>query len=391
MRTSTIIRSAVAVAIAWSGLFVGATASAQSFQSGDSYKVAQSAVHDGSLYTANQTLVVDGTVNGSVYCAGQTVTITGTVNGDVICAAQNITIRGTVNGDVRVAAQMLTVDSRVNGSVTAFVQDATLNSGAVVTGDLNGFASTVNVKGSVQRDVAVAAQDISVAGGVARDVNVQVQTLTIADTARIGGALRYEGERSSTIPDGTVLGKVTYVAIPESERRDSQAAAVQFTVYWGIATAVLVLAYALLLPRHLDTTTRVTVRQGLLCVSAGTVAIIGLPIVAAALASTFVGLFAAWAVGLVWLLVLALGPVYAIYWVGRETTGRWTSHILLRAFGGVLLVGVAYLLPLVGALVWLVSTPLGTGLVIRRMVRAWKRPQYHAPTEGHSSRTERLV
>jgi hypothetical protein len=57
----------------------------------------------GNLYTACNSLIIDGTVEGDVITGALSITVNGAIQGDLIAVAGNVMINGTVGGHIRMA------------------------------------------------------------------------------------------------------------------------------------------------------------------------------------------------------------------------------------------------------------------------------------------------
>jgi cytoskeletal protein CcmA (bactofilin family) len=77
-----------------------------------------------------------GTVQGDYVAAGSIITITGTVNQDALLAAGTIIENGVVNGDIRAAAGNIMVDGPVGGDLVVGAGTLNLGPKTVIQGDL---------------------------------------------------------------------------------------------------------------------------------------------------------------------------------------------------------------------------------------------------------------
>jgi cytoskeletal protein CcmA (bactofilin family) len=373
-KTTSLLLIAGAILIA--GLVAVRGAAAQSFRSGDKYEVRSGETVDGALYSANQTLSVGGEVDGDVYCVGQSVNITGKVNGDVICAAQTINVTGTVRGNVRIAAQTAEIDGIVGGTLSVFGQSVIVGSKSNVARDMNGGGMNFSLRGQVGRDVAVGGQMVDISGKIARDVNIEVQSLTLASDAQVGGNLRYESDAPSNLPAGVVKGKTDFVEVPKESRNGSEGDR-QSAVFGALASLFTVMLLALIFPQKLETLTNLDKKQVGMSLLVGLSIVIMTPVLIVLSLMTILGLYVAWMLLLVWLFALCLGPIIAIYWLGKTGVNRWSNNVLVRALAGGLIVGFVYVVlsPLSGLLLMFMVI-LGVGILARKISSFWQKANY---------------
>lgn len=336
--------------------------------------VAKADTHQGSLYAAGNDIVIDGTVTGSVYCAANTVTVNGIVEGDVLCAGKKVTINGVVNGDVRAAGQTVTIGGKVGGSVTTFAQDARIDREGTVGGDLNGGAQDVTISGSVGRDVVLGGETLTIDGEVKGNVDVVLQKLAFGSGAMIGGNLNYGAEKELSFDTAAIKGTVSFNTVGNrAEEARSAAAGFAFTVVLMLAASAMVVA--LLAPRFLTRSTEVFAGQRLVTVLAGFAFVFGGPIVVLLLCLSVFLLPIGLALLFAWLVVLILSGIFFAYWIGSELL-RSQQNVLVRMLGGIVIILVAYMIPVVGLAVMFAAAVVGSGMLLMTFMHGYRRPSY---------------
>lgn len=337
--------------------------------------VAGDATHEGSLYAVGDAVRIEGNVEGDVYCAANTVVITGTVGGDVLCAAQSITVDGEVRQDIRVAGQTVSLAGEIGGSVSVFAQNVTTSRNLMVEGDINGAAQSADLNGEIDGGVVFAAQNLTVGAAVAGDLDVSVTMLRLSSDGVVAGDINYTAPREVTLSDGSVNGQVNYLGTGESSSKAGGAdalSAYMALLMMFIATAFVVAA---VVPRYVQRSSRILGDQPVNTVLLGFATVFALPIVAFFMIMTVVLVPLAVALLLVWGAVLILSGVFAAYYVGSVLL-RGKPHVLLRMLGGVLVLGVLAIIPLLNVLVIFAATIVGSGALVATMLHGYRRPVY---------------
>jgi cytoskeletal protein CcmA (bactofilin family) len=316
-------------------------------------------ITDGPQFYSGDTVNVTGTIDGDVYAAGQSVTISGTVNGDVIAAAQSITITGTVNGNVRLA------------SASVIVSGAITRSGTVFAGSVN-----ITNSGSIADDLVSAAGDIAIAGELGRDLFASTGQLSIDGT--VGGDVTYTSDTAARIAEGAVDGTVEHIK-PERPPTVEPSPWAVFVgwllglLYGLVASSLVTIAAALLVPRVLRRVTDQLVPSPWKALLVGFVASVAVPIALLALLLSIIGAPLAFAGLLVWLVLTLATFVYGAYYVGRLVF-HGNHHPVVTALLGGLILYVALQIPWLNILVWVAMVYFGLGAQLLALYgqRPWR-------------------
>ncbi len=338
--------------------------------------LAKDATHQGSFYAAGQSVTIDGTITGSLYCVGSTVTINGTVEGDVLCAAQKVTVNGTVGQDVRAAGQFVEIDGTVGGSLTAFGQDVRLGDEASVADDVNGAAQQITLDGVVGRDVAVGTQLFALNGEVKGNVDVAMEQIQLGSDASVAGNLNYSTQRELSFDESGVAGTVSYNPMPEGDYQDSgrqffSAAKIMFLVMLAASALIAVLV----MPRFLNRSSELFVREVPKTVLLGLATVFGLPALVGFLIVSVVLLPVGLALLFAWLTVVLLSGIFFAHWVGSELL-RSQQNTIVRMLGGIAVMLVLYMIPFINVLAMFTSLVIGSGMIVTTLSNGYRRPSY---------------
>jgi hypothetical protein len=376
MKGKIIAMAAILALVGVLGMPIAANA-ATNMRGGNIATIGKDEVIDSTVYLGGTTVTVAGTVHGDVYCAGQNVEITGTVEGDVICAGQIVNVSGTVQGDVRIAGQTVTVSGPVAHSLTVFGQSVTLAGNATVGSDATIFGSTLQLGGKIGRDAVIGGESVALAGTIARNVTISgVNSLALVSGAHVGGTLDYTSSNEYQKSNGvTVVGRAQRHDPPVQEQKTSNVwtAQVGSTFYWFGSTLVLGLLLLGLAPRSLRATQDVMTKQSGRALLTGLVALVMTPIVVVMLMVTFLGIPAAFALLLLWVVALITSFSYSSYtlgdWLVKQASWKLKWPHFMALLLGLVVLAVLMLIPFVGGLFGFLAMVWGLGGLILMAVQ----------------------
>lgn len=353
-----------ALSLLWAGVLVAADV-----RTGNSPTVMSNETIDGTLYSAGNTVRVDGTVKGDLICGGQQVTVNGTVDGDVLCAAQSIKVSGHVTGNIRSVAQNITVTGKVDGSVSIGAMTANISADSVIGRDLTIAAQDVTMDGAIGRDAAVVGRSFSTNGKVTRDLNVQASTVTLSDKASVGNNFAYVSEPDASVATGAhITGKTTHNLPPKN---NPTPAAITVSAWLSALTlgfaSFLLLGIALLgaSPRMMAATAHAITKSPLGTLGTGFLTLFVPPIVSIFLFITVIGIPLAFVIFLSWLVALITAIAVSSHALGKviitklKWQERWQNFAALVV--GVFVIFLLALIPYVGGYIMFAALLWGLG------------------------------
>ena len=314
------------------------------------------------VYVASTSGRVEGRIDGDLVITTGTLSISGTVAGDVLALTSGtVTIEtgGVVEGSLRTVTPQVQVDGEVRRDLFVTGLGTTIGSAGSVGRDVIVFGGAVTIDGAVGRDVRGRMLNTSVGGSVGRDLDVSVQRLVIEDGAAVSGDVLYRSTTTAVIAPGTVDGQV--VQLPAQSN-------FIFGVILTIANVVGFFAFVvcgIILLWLFRATGAASVeaieRHPLKTLLIGFLMLIGVPILVLLLAATLVGLPLAALLLAMLLLALVFGPVPAVAAAGdlilRRKGGLFGAFVL----GAILWRLGIWLIPFVGAILYLVGLIWGVG------------------------------
>jgi hypothetical protein len=352
-------------------------ASAAELRQGGSTIVASGETIEDDLYVFGGAADIAGTVNGDVVFFGGTSTIGGRVTGDVLVLGGTTNVSGDVSGSLRALGGTI----NVSGSVG---QDAVVGAGALnlaptarIGRDLVAGVGGGQIAAAIGRNALVGGGELSLDGPVGGDVRAEADTLRLGSAARVQGTLSYASGRDAQLAAGaSVAGGIQRTET--RARPDVSAplggmpalAAAAGAVVWLrglVGIALLGLLCVWLFPATMRRTTAGLAARFGASLGIGALLLVGVPILATLVVAVGL-LIGGWWLGLLLLvfyaLALGLGYVVSAILVGSwviQRTARFTPHLATSLLLGIVLLGVASLLPPFGALISALAMTAGLG------------------------------
>jgi hypothetical protein len=363
-----IVRAAIASAIA---LIVPATALAAEVRSGDTVSIGPNEVVTDDLYVFGNSLVIQGTVNGDVIAAGSNVTIAGHVTGSVMAAGSTLAVNGPVDGSVRLAGNLVTVSAPVGADALMAGSILTVNAPGSVGRDVLAGGNAINVQAPVGRNVSAGGNTLTVGSTVGGAVNANVTDLVFGNAAVVHGPVAYVSNYDATVAAGASVPTAmhrTPPAVQPANPWDVFGVDTLALIRGFIGLAALGILLVLAFPRVAATTTATVQFHWAASLGLGFALLVGIPVLA----------IVVFGLGLViggWWIGLMLLSLYAgLAVVGYLAFAQWLGTAALRISKaqarpvwalllGLLILGLATIIPVLGALVVFGAIVFGIGAV----------------------------
>jgi len=381
-RMHSLTRRSVLALLCTAGVFVWlpTTALAADLRQGANVTVGAGQTVSDDIYAAGGTITVAGTINGSLIAAGATITVSGNVSRDLIIAGGTINVTGKVGGSIRAAGGNLTLNGPVEQDVVITGGMIAIGSGATIGRDLVVAGGTTTVAAPVTRRVMMASGSLTLMNRVGGDVRGNVDHLKL-DGAQIGGNLDYTSNNQVEIVNGARIAGTTTRHTPPDRGASGPTNSFIGWLRALIGIVALGLLLILLLPRFSSRSIDVLRAEPWLSLGVGAAILVITPIVAVIV--FIVGLLiGGWWLGLLliplWILALAVGYVVSGFLLGRlvfAQLGWGRYHDALALIGGLFILAVITVIPILGWLVGLAALVFGTGaLALAVSRRARMRP-----------------
>jgi hypothetical protein len=327
------------------------------------------------VWAAGALVSVRGTAEQDIRAAGAEVTVSATAKRDAWVAGAIVSVTGATEKDLMVMGARVNIDARVGGNLNVAGARVLIGPQTEVTG-MTQLAGADVVFGGVSRGRAEFYGDaVEIDGRVLGDLLVRARTVTVGRTAVIEGNVVFETFGEPTIEEGaTVRGRQT-VTLPRPRRPDAWtvisglAVAVLFAIGAGLVLGLVLLVFARAFVERTIRQTRGALGGSIL---AGIVVLILLPLLALAVMMTVVGI----PIGILMLLAMPLllltAAIIAVFglsdWaLNRAGAPRSFGMRLLILLGGLVVLALVGVVPVIGFLVWLAAILLGLGAMWRTL------------------------
>lgn len=275
-----------------------------------------------------------------------TVVVRGTVEGDAQLFASDVTITGPIRGDLQIAAANTLLRGPVTGDVSVFSGNLRLGNRSRIGGDLRAFAGTITLGGRINGSVQAASSVLSLAPGTV-----------------VAGNLTYGSD--SFRNQGTVQGRII-----REDDEDRSAVPIDLGAIIGFGSQLVLGAVMLLLVggftgRAVDASEDRAAWKALV----GFGFAIAVPLVLLMLSLTIIGIPLAVLGIFLYGAVLGLGSIIGTLVIGRQITARIGSGSLYAALlTGSIAVLILRALPVVGTVLWIFVSLLGTGGLLYALI-----------------------
>lgn len=315
------------------------------------------------VYVTSLRGVVDGVVNGDLTIFTGDLVINGEVTGSVhMFSSGTVTINhgARVRGSLRGAARTITVGGEVGGDVFVAGASVVIEESGVVARDVMAFGGSVRIEGPIGRDVRGRMLKTVIDGPVGGAIDIATQQLSVGATAVVEGNLVYRSPIGAEIDQGAQI-KGNTTRLPTQSNFIYGVIISLANIVGFLSFVVSGLAVLFLLRGSSSRATGAVVTRPIASFLYGLVAVVGAPFAVVGLGATLVGVPLALLLVMVMVAAIIIGPVPAVAALG--------NRILVKRGGifGAFVVGAVvwrlgiWLIPVVGAVLYLVALVWGVG------------------------------
>ena len=350
----------IAALFAWLPL----EASAADLRQGSDVTVARTETVNDDIYAGAGTINIGGTVNGNVIAGGGTITVSGNITRDLIVGGGTINVTGHVGGSIIAAGGNLTLSGPVEHDIVVTGGMIDISSGATIGRDLLVAGGTATVSAPVTRRVQMSSGSLTLKNHVGGDVRGRVDRLKL-DGAQIGGNLDYTSNNAVELVNGARVAGTTTRHMPTDANSARNGFLGWLRELIGLFALGLLMIFLLpgLSARAIDTLRALPWPS----LGIGAAILVITPLVA--LIIFIIGLLiGGWWLGVllvpIWILVLAVGYVVSGFLLGRllfAQLGWGGYHDALALLGGLFVLTILGLIPILGGLVGLAAVVMGAG------------------------------
>ncbi|HQD25751.1 MULTISPECIES: hypothetical protein [Methanoculleus] len=283
-------------------------------------------------------LVLDTPIPDDVVASGGSVTVKAPVD-SLTVAGGTVTVDAPVRGDVIAAGGTLVVNGDVGGKVLAAGGEIELN-GNATNALITGGTVRIGEGGVIERDAFISAGEVTNAGSVLGNLSVSAGSFINTGTA---GNVTFEEQRSPGL------------AIPGL-----------FSIL--VAIGFLILGNLLIwgFPDLFGAVVQQIERSPVILTIVGFVAIIVSAVLLLIVAITIIGLPIALVGGLLFIVAMLLSSLFVAYALGDViiTRTKWRPGRVWVFVLGFVILQILILIPLLGAIVWIIAVSLGYGGIL---------------------------
>jgi len=324
-------------------------------------------------FLAGRSVHVKAQVSDDVFAAGRDVTFDAATVENAITAGYDIELRGGSVADMIAVGANVNVGGVVQDDVMALARSLRISENGDVHGDVRAAGETIDMAGRIGGSFRAAGRRITITGHISGKADLLAQRIVIGPTAVITGDLVYRSDQKPEIADGaTIGGQVRHIESKAPGMRRFGLAilgiGIAIALAWALAVLVLVALIQAAFPGFMtDATEKLRVSpwanlgRGVV-VWLVTGAVIGLLLV------SVVGI----PLGLPLMMALAVLTVFALATVSLcigLTVRRWrrgdeaigTGGRIGWALFGVVILGIAGLIPWIGGIVVTLAVAAGLG------------------------------
>ena len=329
-------------------------------------------VHRGWYFAGAAQVDIDGTINGDAFVAGGVINVRGTINGLLVVAGGEVNVTGTVTDRIVCVGANIRMSGRTEKTMFAGGGTILLERGSTVGEYLLAGGGLVDVRGTVGRDAKIAGSEVRLAGEVKGSVEASGDRVTTEEGSLVDGDLTVASKDSSAvqIAPGTVHGALDLVIgkePPPHRALGYTTGQLMLRLLFVLSLLVTALVATLLCPRQFAAVgNTISARPGE-SILAGLLVLFLVPLVAAVLLLTVIGIPLAVLIMFIyfWFAYLsqaALGIFLGHRMAGVEGKRGW--GLFGPAALGILVVHACALIPFVNVLVYVGGLIVGVGAVV---------------------------
>jgi hypothetical protein len=338
-------------------------------------------------YLAGNTVDVHGEVVGDLTMAGVQAGLDGVVRGDVNVAGLVVHVGGVVGDDVRALGAQVLVQGWVGDALLAAGGEVTVVKNSRIGGNAMLAGRRVLERGDVEGTLDVAASYVEIDGVIGGVARIRSDEVVVGPAARLAGDLVVHGANPPRIAEGARIAGKVIVEAPRGRSLGEWLVHAIRAALMQVGMLLVAWAWMAIAPALARDAAVLEWRNPGLAEGIGISAVTGLPVVAALLAITIVGIPVAIAALAAWVLLLLAGYAATAICLGtwlraraRPASGPPRLGARLGwTFAALLLLRAAAAIPWAGWVVVAGAVLAGTGAVARAVQSAHARSRAAGP------------
>jgi cytoskeletal protein CcmA (bactofilin family) len=397
--------AALLVLSGWIGMALVIPAQAQAQTADAPAGAAASSPANRNVYAAGAQVRPAAPVDGDYVAAGARIIVDQPVKGDATLAGASVDVRSPVGDDVRAAAGDLSIDSTIGGELFATGGNLTLGKVARVARGARLYGGNVTIDGNVDGPLRVGAQRVVINGEIRGDARLAAAQIELGPTARITGALTYSAGAELKKPEGATIGGPVTREERTFEQGGSRAERERHglmrrgpswvgSIVMFLALLACAAVFLLVFPVFAVHASETVEDTPWLSLAIGFGSIFAVPMLAALLFITLVGIPLGIAVIALYPVLLLTGYVVGVFFVARllqeamhkETPASFGRSVAFVALALLLVMLIGWI-PYVGGLAIAAITVAGIGACVIELYRRRQAARASLPASSAVSPT----
>ncbi len=325
------------------------------------------------LYVGGGSVIVNKEIQGDLFAAGGSINLAGGVEQDFFGVGGNLNIGNPIGQDARIAGGNITINAQIGGDLLIAGGTISLSPNAPIGGDLWAAGGVLNLNSPIAGNVRIGGSEVFINSRINGTVEIYAEKLTFGPESRIEGSITYHGRHEAIIQNGAVISPITFEAW-ETKRSADHSGLIPFGVgaFFFIKLAALFIGTYVILKLFRRKTTEIindAYRAPWKNLLIGIVAIITIPIISIVLLMSLIGAYISIFLILFSLLVGLLASLMSVLFIGtimerffkrdQATEISWTTALI-----GVLVGGIASLIPIIGWAILLIFCIISFGALL---------------------------
>lgn len=341
------------------------------YRSGESVSMTADQRVDGDFYVTAGTASLSGEVTEDVLVAAGSATLNGVIGADALVVGETVQMHASVTDDVRIIGREVKIAEHIGGDLVVIAQSLEILSTAQIDGDLMFFGGEAEVMGPVGDSIYGISNRVRIDASVGGVIDVETNQLLLGDKASIAGDITYlspvELQRT---PSTVIEGAVSRNAVLSDVTTKDVVQSLLIPLFILLFAALTVF---LLAKPHVVTVATLTHTRFWFKVAVGGSLFFGLPVLAALLFATMIGVLLGAITLFVWILLLFMAIIFL-----PSVVGQWIMRFIKQRFDvtiftitlGALAIEFALFLPVVGLFVVLVFLFVVMGTMATMLYRS---------------------
>lgn len=369
------------------------------FESNDNIHISNLHNIEEDFYAWGSDIIIDGTIEGDFTAGAYDMTINGEIKNSANVFANDFRETGTINGSLRAFVHHGTISGHIGRSALAMGQDLSISKEAMFDDDVLLMGSSINFGGLVKKNLTIYGDHIFLSGTVDGDVTLRGGNINIIAPAIIKGNLTYTADKKANIDINsgvTILGETKWKQPEKNETEKNKSDFTFLTLEVSKLLAAFILGvillwlfrrYILETAHQIRTRFTISIATGFLFLI---IIIISILILLSSIIFLIIGFsLASGNLAIVGTLILAISilmlPIMSfttvsggvLFYCGKIAMALIVGNLLLKLFKqqisvvsrwqlfiGLIILTLAFSIPYVGFLLYLLVSIIGAGGII---------------------------